>query len=122
MKRTLSKRHDFEPEPPLKDEQSFEEVSGDGNAAIRLRMMNRNGHWFSYPYAYMGLIKCVSPNSVTIYCHCGDIDHIKIRGRGLIEIARLLDIQRLSLIRESSRPEFDPGSVIIESIELKSAK
>lgn len=122
MKRTLSKRHEFEPEPSPKEELSYEEVTGEGNSVIRLRMMNRNGHWFSYPYAYMGLIKSVSPNSVIIYCHCGDIDSIKIRGRGLMEITRLLDIQRLSIIRESTRPEFDSGSVIIESIELKSAK
>lgn len=106
-------------EPDLPNAFCFEEIAGEGNTVLRLGLIKRDGHRYSYPYSYIGLIEMPSPELLIIHPNCALVGPIQIRGRGLQDIARLLDQHRLVSITEMAHPEFAEGPVAIASIELE---
>ena len=96
----------------------FEEVSGEGNTVMRLSLIKRDGHRYSYPYSHIGLIEMPSPELLIIYPNCAHVGAIRIEGRGLQNIARLLDQYRLVKICETDQPDFAESSVVVFTIQL----
>lgn len=89
---------------------------------VRFTLFGRSGHVWSYPYGYVGLIECPSPGEIMIYCTCGDVVTIAIRGRQLARVATLLSSHRLVSLREDEHPEFVTNGPVIEEIAVNFSK
>ncbi|WP_146180247.1 hypothetical protein [Opitutus sp. ER46] len=84
----------------------------------RFELLARDGHYWSFPYAYVGLIDVPSPAQITIHCNSSDVKAIEVRGRELGKVAIELTQQRLVMLRESEHIEFIRGEPVVTSIEV----
>lgn len=88
----------------------------------RFTLIARNGVYWSYPYACVGLIECLTSGHVIIHCTSPEVQSIELRGRGLDEVATQLAAQRLVVLRETDHPEFETGNTTIREIMVNLAK
>ena len=103
---------------PTQPYASYSEVGADGVVAVRLALVSRQGQHWSYPYGYMGLIDCPTPASLIIHANCGTVDTIQLEGRGLDALLHLLDLQRLTEIRESLQPDYSDAPTLVSKITI----
>ena len=97
----------------------FEEIGSDSAVAMRFKLLTRQGQQWSYNYSYISLIELPTPQTLMISCNCKHTEVITIEGRGLDLLAHLLDLHRITIIRESIHPAYTGGPVAIKSIAVK---
>lgn len=86
---------------------------------LRFTVISRTGHRWSYPYSYVGLIDCPSPENIVIHGNCGSVEVISIKGRGLDRVFALLESQRLTELVESDRPAYESGPIVVAEVKVK---
>jgi hypothetical protein len=85
----------------------------------RLLLHFRDGTTASYPYHFLSLVEMRGHEEIILYCTCGSLQRITIKGRNLGEIADALLRQDLERIKEDARPEFlPPDRAVIDKITL----
>ena len=84
-------------------------------------MISRTGEYWSYPYAYVGLVECPSPEAISIHCNSGEVASIEIRGRGLDAIAVALSSQRLLAVTESDHADFRGQGTVVAALTIRRA-
>lgn len=96
----------------------FVEAQSSSLGPSRFAVITRTGEYWSYPYSYVGLIECPSPESLTIHCCDGKVASIEISGRGLDAVAVSLCRQRLIAITESDHVDFRQGGVVVSRVQI----
>ncbi len=82
----------------------------------------RTGAYWSYPYAYIGLIECPAANSLIIRCDSSEFDHIEIKGVGLDRLLVPLTEHRIVSLREVDNLRFASEGFTVLSIEVRAKK
>lgn len=109
-----------EPDPPselLEGDLPYLEVPADGVTATRITFFTRTGKQWSYPYSYIGLIDMPHPSQITIHGTCGTMESTIIQGQHLSELARLLDLHRISHIRETTLGAPLPEKITVQMLK-----
>ena len=86
--------------------------------AARFALVARDGRCWSYPYSYVSLIECPSPNQILIQCNCRAVKSIVIRGRGLDEIVGQLTLHRGVTIAEADHVAYAPTKTAVTEISV----
>ena len=88
---------------------------------VRFALLSRAGAYWSYPYGYVGLVECPTPELLVIHCESTEVQSIEVRGRRLDDVANLLTSQRLVLLRESDHPAYPADTPIVGDIVINRA-
>jgi hypothetical protein len=104
-------------QPP---DEPFIEVAPADAPLPRFAVVSRQGRFWSYPYAAVGLIECPSQERVLIHCTCGTVKTIEIHGRGLRSIAESLTAGRLQTIFETDNAKFAREATVVTEVVITS--
>jgi hypothetical protein len=96
----------------------YDAIEGEGVTALRLVVILRDGHRFSFPYSHLGLIEMPSPGELVIYPTMGNRGPVTVKGRGIGMLAHLLDLHRLHVVREAPHAGIEDDDVIVSSIRV----
>jgi hypothetical protein len=96
--------------------QPFVEAAASAPLPVRFAVISRTGEYWSYPYAYVGLVECPTPELITIHCCDEAVSSIEITGRGLDAVATALYNQRLLAVTESDHADFRQDGVVVAKV------
>lgn len=88
----------------------------------RLLLRSRQGHCWSYPYGYFGLISMLSPKCLRLHCTSAEVEAILIHGIKLDSILVALCEHRIVMLCESDNPLISKEGVIIREIQVLAGK
>lgn len=88
----------------------------------RITFVSRLGKVWSYPYHYISLVECLTPDRLTIHCNCGAVDRIEIRGRCLDQLVGRISAQQLASVVETEHPHFAQDGTIVTKLAIFQAK
>lgn len=114
----------FGPIPPVGDgmaasiDSDFREIKAGAPALQRIGLKWRSGAHWSYPYSYIGMIECQSPDRLIIRCNSPEVAYFEVIGLGLNYLIGPLSEHRVVLLSEADNPLFRRGKVMIKSIVM----
>lgn len=105
----------------IKKEMVWELVPG-SPPLQRLLLRSRQGHCWSYPYGYLGLISMLSPKCLRLHCTSAEVEAILVHGIKLDSILVALCEHRVVMLCESDNPLIAKDGVIIREIQVLAGK